>query len=150
MTHGVTAITPTHPEYELLKEAIPRISSGMAARLYVRGMHADARLIQAKIEEHFQGLGGDFLLVTAGPCVVGLVLHTPWWSTEAVLAEEFIVRYKPGDFNDTLTALVEYARAQGAKRLCISTLAAIRQLSYIDLLTRKGFKQVSAELVKEL
>lgn len=84
----------------------------------------------------------------AGPCLVGLNVVQPWWSPDPVLAEEFIVRYKPGDFADTITELEAHAKAQGCTALVISSLAMIRKESYGHYLQRKGFREVSREYVK--
>ena len=72
----------------------------------------------------------------------------PWWSPDPVLAEEFIVRYKPGNFADTIAELEAHAKAQGCKALVISSLAQIRKESYGHYLQRKGFREVSREYVK--
>ena len=47
--------------------------------------------------------GDPFQLWQAGPCLVGLNVVQPWWACASVLSEEFIIRYKPGNFADTIT-----------------------------------------------
>ena len=93
---------------------------------------------------------GPFQLWQAGPCLVGLNVVQPWWSNATVLAEEFIIRYKPGNFADTITELEAHAEAQGCAALVISSLAMIRKESYGHYLQRKGFREVSREYVKDI
>lgn len=94
--------------------------------------------------------GDPFQLWQAGPCLVGLNVVQPWWASAPVLSEEFIIRYKPGNFADTITELEAHAKAQGCTALVISSLAMIRKESYGHYLKRKGFREVSREYVKDI
>ena len=89
-----------------------------------------------------------FSVWQAGPCIVGLNIVQPWWSPDPVLAEELIVRYKPGDFADTINELEAYAKAQGCTSLVISSLAQVRKESYGHYLERKGFTEVARQYMK--
>lgn len=94
--------------------------------------------------------GEPFELWQAGPCLVGLNVVQPWWASAPVLSEEFIIRYKPGNFANTITELEAHAKAHGCIALVISSLAMLRKESYGHYLQRKGFREVSQEHVKDL
>ena len=66
------------------------------------------------------------------------------------LSEEFVVRYKPGNFADTIKDLEQHAVSLGCTALVFSSLAMVRQESYGDYLKRKGFREVSREYMKGL
>lgn len=95
-------------------------------------------------------IGEPFQLWQVGPCLVGLNVVQPWWASAPVLSEEFIIRYKPGNFADTISELEAHAKAQGCIALVISNLAMLRKESYGHYLQRKGFREVSQEYVKDL
>ena len=88
--------------------------------------------------------------MTAGPCLVGYNIGQPWWGDMVALSEEFVVRYKPGNFADTIKDLEQHALALGCTALVISSLAMVRQESYGNYLKRKGFREVSREYMKGL
>lgn len=137
-----------HPDRDLIIAALPKLVTLMAMRLDLMGQR---RLNKDELLAHaYRGMEcwGPYQFWQAGPCLVGLNVVQPWWSPDPVLAEEFIVRYKPGNFADTIKELEAYAKAQGCKALVISSLAQIRKESYGHYLQRKGFREVSREYVK--
>ena len=138
-----------HPEINDLWGKLPDLTLALRDRLRAKGMvplpHSD---LLRSVQEHIRGEGEDYTLVTAGPCVVGYNYVKPWWSEHSVYIEEFIIRYKPGNFADTIKALEQHAKALGCKDLVISSLAMLRQESYGAYLKRKGFREVTRQYVK--
>ena len=139
-----------HPDRARIIAALPHLVLSMADRLDIMDQpHLSNKEL---LDIAWRGIDGcaPYEFWQAGPCLVGLNVVQPWWSRGRVLAEEFIVRYKPGNFADTLTELEAHAKAQGCKALVISSLAQIRKESYGHYLKRKGFREVSQEYVKGL
>lgn len=140
-----------HPEINAIWAQLPDLALALRNRLLAKGMeplsHND---LLDNVREHVCGYGEDYTLVTAGPCIVGYNTVQPWWAEHASYSEEFIIRYKPGNFADTIKALEQHARALGCKDLVVSSLAMIRQESYGEYLKRKGFREVSREYVKDI
>ena len=138
-----------HPEINDIWGKLPELTLALRDRLWVRGMkplpYSD---LLRNVQEHIRGHGEDYTLVTAGPCAVGYNYVKPWWSEHSVYIEEFIIRYKPGNFADTIKALEQHAKALGCKDLVISSLAMMRQESYGEYLKRKGFREVTRQYVK--
>ena len=139
-----------HPDWGAIERCLPALTDAMAMRLDVMGQN---RLSNAELlciaEDGMHGRA-PYEFWQAGPCLVGLNVVQPWWSRDRVLAEEFIVRYKAGNFADTISELEAHAKAQGCKALVISSLAQIRKESYGHYLNRKGFREVSREYVKDI
>ena len=138
------------PDKGKIIEAMPRLAHALCARLDMmrqprKGYKA---LLDIALESFYSN--GPFQLWQAGPCLVGLNVVQPWWASAPVLSEEFIIRYKPGNFADTITELEAHAKAQGCAALVISSLAMIRKESYGHYLQRKGFREVSSEYVKDI
>jgi hypothetical protein len=122
----------------------------MAQRLSAKGMNPYMPLVLHGMLMGLQGRSTNFAAVTIGPCLVGYNTHTPWWSAHKILVEEFIFRYKPGPFSDTLSGMEELATSLGCGSVCIGTLAMIREETYAALLSRKGYRRVAQQLIKEL
>ena len=137
-----------HPDRAQIIAAIPYLVRALADRLDLMGQ---PRLSNNELMDMaWKGMENcaPYQFWQSGPCLVGLNIVQPWWSNDLVLAEEFIVRYKPGNFADTITELEAHAKANGCKALVISSLAQIRKESYGHYLQRKGFREVSREYVK--
>lgn len=142
-------IDSSHPEISDIWDKLPDLTLALRDRLWVRGMKPlPYRDLLNNVRMHIRGYGEDFALVTAGPCIVGFNVAKPWWSEHSVYIEEFIIRYKPGNFADTIKALEQHAKALGCKDLVISSLAMMRQESYGEYLKRKGFREVTRQYVK--
>ena len=143
-------VNHAHPERGLIIAALPKLVDMLAMRLDVMGQRrlSDDELLA--LAHRSMECCGPFQFWQAGPCLVGLNIVQPWWSPDPVLAEEFIVRYKPGNFADTIKDLEQHALDLGCTALVISSLAMIRQESYGDYLKRKGFREVSREYMKGL
>ena len=140
-----------HPEYKQIVELLPKLVRRVALATETKtGIMPDAKKIEQALHRAQLGYGDQFVLATAGPCLVGYTIGEPWWGGEVVLSEEFIVRYKPGNFADTIKDLEQQALDLGCTALVISSLAMIRQESYGDYLKRKGFREVSREYMKGL
>lgn len=137
-----------HPDQGLIIAALPKLVNMLAARLDFMGQRRLSNDELLSLAHRSMECWGPFQFWQAGPCLVGLNIVQPWWSPDPVLAEEFIVRYKPGNFADTIAELEAHAKAQGCKALVISSLAQIRKESYGHYLQRKGFREVSREYVK--
>lgn len=139
-----------HPELAdillKLRELVCKLHDGLKAKGVI--VHSPAFLHQ-NIIRHIQGRGNDFYLVTAGPCIVGYTISGPWWSPSASLSEEFIIRYKDGDFKETLDALEGYAAEVGCDHVVISDIAATSE-SYSKYLTRKGYRIVTRTHIKDI
>lgn len=140
-----------HPDFALIESKVPELALNLSMRTEVKGIKTrpHEELAQIVIGAMY-GAHAPFRLVTAGPCLVGMNINTPWWGNDAVLSEEFVVWYKPGNFKDTLQDLETHAKEQGCKYLVLSSLASIREISYGEYLKRKGFKAASREFVKEI
>ena len=138
-----------HRESSVIWSKLPDLAKTLMHRLCTKDMnplrYAD---LLANARKHFNGFGSDYVLVTAGPCIVGYNVVQPWWSADKMLVEEFIIRYKPGNFADTIKALEQHAKALGCKDLVIASLAMIRQDSYGEYLKRKGFREVARQYIK--
>jgi hypothetical protein len=141
-------VNHVHPDRDRIIAVIPHLVRALAVRLDVMGQRrlSDDELLA--LAHRSMESWGPFQFWQAGPCLVGLNVVQPWWSPDPVLAEEFIIRYKPGNFADTIAELEAHAKAQGCKALVISSLAQIRKESYGHYLQRKGFREVSREYVK--
>ena len=141
-------VNHAHPDRDRIIAVIPHLVRAMAVRLDLMGQRrlSDDELLA--LAHRSMESWGPFQPWQAGPCLVGLNIVQPWWSPDPVLAEEFIIRYKPGNFADTIAELEAHAKAQGCKALVISSLAQIRKESYGHYLQRKGFREVSREYVK--
>ena len=141
-----------HPEIDALTKLLhTKLAAVFHMRLIAKGARPlPAREIARRVERNILGLEEDFCLVTAGPCVVAYNVYRPWWAAGPVLAEEFIVRYKPGNFADTIRAMEQHAQDCGCTDLVISSLAMIRQESYGNYLKRKGFTESARQYIKEV
>lgn len=137
-----------HPDQGLIISALPKLVNMLAARLDFMGQRRLSNDELLALAYRSMECWGPYQFWQAGPCLVGLNVVQPWWSPDPVLAEEFIIRYKPGNFADTIAELEAHAKAQGCKALVISSLAQIRKESYGHYLQRKGFREVSREYVK--
>ena len=143
------AVNSDHPEYKQIAEILPKLVCRVAMATEVKtGIKPDVKKIEQALHRAQRGYEDQFSLVTAGPCLVGCTIGAPWWGDEVVLSEEFIVRYKPGNFADTIKDLEDHAKALGCTALVVSSLAMIREISYGDYLKRKGFREVSREYMK--
>lgn len=138
-----------HRESAAIWAQLPDLARLLFTRLCSKDVNplAYAELL-ANVRRHFNGYGSDYTLVTAGPCIVGYNMVRPWWSADTMLMEEFIIRYKPGNFADTIKALEQHAKANGCKDLVIASLAMVRQESYGEYLKRKGFREVARQYIK--
>lgn len=138
-----------HPEYKQIKALLPKLAHMVALATEVKtGIKPSAKKIEQALYWAQLGSEEQFVLVTAGPCLVGYTIGQPWWGDMVALSEEFVVRYKPGNFADTIKDLEEHAKALGCTALVISSLAMVRQESYGNYLKRKGFREVSREYMK--
>ena len=145
----VRAVDSDHPEYKQIVEILPKLVRRVALATEVKtGIKPDVKKIEQALHRAQLGYEDQFSLVTAGPCLVGCTIGAPWWGDEVALSEEFIVRYKPGNFADTIKDLEDHAKAIGCTALVVSSLAMIREISYGDYLKRKGFREVSREYMK--
>ena len=142
-------IDSADPEIVAIWDKLPDLTLALRDRLCAKGMkplpYSD---LLRSVRMYIRGYGEDFTIITAGPCIVGFNVVKPWWSEHSVYIEEFIIRYKPGNFADTIKALEQHAKALGCKDLVISSLAMIRQASYGEYLKRKGFREVARQYVK--
>ena len=141
-------VNHAHPDRDRIIAVIPYLVRALAMRLDVMGQRRRSDDELLALAHLSMESWGPFQFWQAGPCLVGLNVVQPWWSPDPVLAEEFIVRYKPGNFADTIAELEAHAKTQGCKALVISSLAQIRKESYGHYLQRKGFREVSREYVK--
>ena len=133
----------------MIREQLPKLIRRVAlATEFKTGVAPNHDSIKRSIDLACQGHEDNFVLVTAGPCLVGYNIGQPWWGDMAALSEEFVVRYKPGNFADTIKDLEQHALALGCTTLVISSLAMVRQESYGNYLKRKGFREVSREYMK--
>ena len=147
----VRTVDAHHPEWPLIRDQLPKLIRRVALATTVKtGVAPNPVSIKRSIDLACQGREDNFVLVTAGPCLVGYNIGQPWWGDMVALSEEFVVRYKPGNFADTIKDLEQHARDLGCTALVISSLAMIRQESYGDYLKRKGFREVSREYMKGL
>lgn len=138
------------PEQGKIFATIPELANKLCMRLdFMKQPRKSYDELLALANQAFY-TDDPFQLWQAGPCLVGLNVVQPWWANAPVLAEEFIIRCKPGNFADTITELEAHAKAQGCKELVISSLAMIRKESYGHYLQRKGFREVSREYVKDI
>ena len=142
-------IDSADPEIVAIWDKLPDLTLALRDRLCAKGMkplpYSD---LLRSVRMYIRGYGEDFTIITAGPCIVGFNVVKPWWSEHSVYIEEFIIRYKPGNFADTIKALEQHAKALGCKDLVISSLAMMRQESYGEYLKRKGFREVTRQYVK--
>ena len=140
-----------HPEWPLIRDQLPKLALGVALATEVKtGIAPSLARIKHSLDLACLGHEDNFVLVTAGPCLVGYNIGQPWWGGIVALSEEFVVRYKPGNFADTIRELEQHARSLGCTALVISSLAMVRQESYGNYLKRKGFREVSREYMKGL
>jgi hypothetical protein len=140
-----------HPEWPLIRDKLPALCRRVALATEVKtGIAPSPDRIKRSIDLACLGHEDNFVLVTAGPCLVGYTIGQPWWGDLVALSEEFIVRYKPGNFADTIKDLEQHASSLMCTALVISSLAMIRQESYGNYLKRKGFREVSREYMKGL
>ena len=147
----VRTVDVHHPEWPLIRDQLPKLALGVALATEVKtGVAPNPARIKRSLDLACLGHEDNFVLVTAGPCLVGYNIGQPWWGDMVALSEEFVVRYKPGNFADTIKDLEQHARALGCTALVISSLAMLRQESYGDYLKRKGFREVSREYMKGL
>lgn len=145
----VRTVDSSHPEYKQIKALLPKLARRVALATEVKtGIKPDAKKIEQALYWAQLGSEEQFVLVTAGPCLVGYNIGQPWWGDMVALSEEFVVRYKPGNFADTIKDLEQHALALGCTALVISSLAMVRQESYGNYLKRKGFREVSREYMK--
>lgn len=141
-------VNEDHPDIDQLWDMATGLVDIMVDRLTANGAPGvERRLISDNINRAMFG-AGSFSLVTAGPCVVGYTIDTPWWSTSKLFIEQFVIRYKAGNFADTLRELELHARELGCDTFVIADLAMTRQASYGEYLKRKGFREVSREYIK--
>ena len=139
-----------HDSESLLSDTIPELAHKLCYKLDFMGQPRRSYHELLNITKRAFYHDDPFQLWVAGPCLVGLNIVQPWWAKAPVLAEELIIRYRPGNFADTITELEAHAKAQGCISLVISSLAMIRKESYGHYLNRKGFREVSQEYVKDL
>lgn len=140
-----------HPEWPLISAQLPKLAHRVALATEVKtGIAPSPAHISRSLDLACRGYEDNFVLVTAGPCLVGYNIGQPWWGDMVALSEEFVVRYKPGNFADTIRELEQHARSLGCTALVISSLAMVRQESYGNYLKRKGFREVSREYMKGL
>ena len=140
-----------HPEWPLIRDQLPKLAHRVALATEVKtGIVPSLARIKRSLDLACLGHEDSFVLVTAGPCLVGYTIGQPWWGDVVALSEEFVVRYKSGDFADTIKDLEQHALVLGCTALVISSLAMIRQESYGNYLKRKGFREVSREYMKGL
>lgn len=145
----ITPITLEHPEIDNLLAHLPKMAERFSKALQFKGMTPrPLHEIEDVIKQHVAGDDTQFLLCTAGPCAVAYNVVQLWWSSDLMLLEEFVIRYKAGNFADTIKALEQHAKELGCKDLVISSLAMIRQDSYGEYLKRKGFREVTRQYVK--
>ena len=145
----VRTVDSSHPEYKQIKALLPKLAHRVALATEVKtGIKPAAKKIEQALYWAHLGSEEQFVLVTAGPCLVGYNIGQPWWGDMVALSEEFVVRYKPGNFADTIKDLEQHALALGSTALVISSLAMVRQESYGNYLKRKGFREVSREYMK--
>ena len=145
----ITPITLEHPEIDNLLAHLPKMAERFSKALQFKGMTPrPLHEIEDVIKQHVAGEGDQFLLCTAGPCAVAYNVVQLWWSADFMLVEEFVIRYKAGNFADTIKALEQHAKTVGCKSLVVSGLAMLRAESYGDYLQRKGFREVTREYVK--
>lgn len=147
----VRTVDVHHPEWPMIRGQLPRLALGVALATEVKtGIAPSIARINRSLDLACLGQEDNFVLVTAGPCLVGYNIGQPWWGDMVALNEEFVVRYKPGNFADTIKDLEQHALALGCTALVISSLAMVRQESYGNYLKRKGFREVSREYVKDI
>lgn len=140
-----------HPDWEQIESLLPALAVMMVARLQAKGLPVDAVWATRALYKAVRGeASAPFNIVACGPCLVAYNSYHPWWSEHTLLIEEFIVRYKPGPFEDTLAGLDVLASREGCDMIAVGTLAMDREESYSKLLTRNGYKRVAYQLVKEL
>lgn len=140
-----------HPEWSLIHSQLAQLAYRVALATEVKtGIAPSPARIKRSLDLACLGHEDNFVLVTAGPCLVGYNIGQPWWGDMVALSEEFVVRYKPGNFADTIRELEQHARSLGCTALVISSLAMVRQESYGNYLKRKGFREVSREYMKGL
>ena len=145
----VRTVDTHHPEWSLIRSQLPKLAHRVALATEVKtGIAPYLASIENSLDRACRGHENEFVLVTAGPCLVGYNIGQPWWGDMVALSEEFVVRYKPGNFADTIKDLEQHALALGCTALVISSLAMVRQESYGNYLQRKGFREVSREYVK--
>ena len=145
----IEAVNSDHPEINAIWDKLPDLTLALRNRLLAKGMEPlPYNDLLDNVRKHVRGYGEDYTLITAGPCIVGYNAVHPWWAEHASYIEEFIIRYKPGNFADTIKALEQHAKALGCKDLVVSSLAMIRQESYGEYLKRKGFREVTRQYVK--
>ena len=147
----VRTVDTHHPEWSLIRSQLPKLAHRVALATEVKtGIAPNLASIENSLDRACRGHENEFVLVTAGPCLVGYNIGQPWWGDMVALSEEFVVRYKPGNFADTIKDLEQHALALGCTALVISSLAMVRQESYGNYLKRKGFQEVSREYMKGL
>lgn len=140
-----------HPDWPLIRDQLPKLAHRVALATEIKtGIAPSPARIKRSLDLACLGHEDNFVLVTAGPCLVGYTIGQPWWGDMVALSEEFVVRYKPGNFADTIKDLEQHALALGCTALVISSLAMVRQESYGNYLKRKGFREVSREYMKGL
>ena len=133
----------------MIRDQLPKLAHRVALATEVKtGIAPSPARIKRSLDLACLGHEDNFVLVTAGPCLVGYNIGQPWWGDMVALSEEFVVRYKTGNFADTIKDLEDHAKALGCTALVVSSLAMIREVSYGDYLKRKGFREVSREYMK--
>lgn len=74
-----------------------------------------------------------------------------WWSTRPYMVEEFIFALEPnGNFDACLAVIENHARELGCGSVCIGTAAARSDKAYARHLSRRGYKTLAYQLVKEV
>ncbi len=147
----IEAVNSAHPEINAIWDKLPDLTLALRNRLLAKGMEPlPSNDLLDNVRKHVNGFGCDYTLITAGPCIVGYNAVQPWWAEHTSYIEEFIIRYKPGNFADTIKAIEQHAKALGCKDLVVSSLAMIRQESYGEYLKRKGFREVTRQYIKEV
>ena len=135
----------------MIRDRLPKLVQRVALATEVKtGIAPSPDRIKRSLDLACLGHEDNFVLVTAGPCLVGYNIGQPWWGDMVAISEEFVVRYKPGNFADTIRELEQHARSLGCTALVISSLAMVRQESYGNYLKRKGFREVSREYIKDI
>lgn len=89
-------------------------------------------------------------LLMVGPCIVGFSVEVPWFLTEPVIGEEFIMF--DGNLTDIVAGLEAVGKQYGACRLVVGTRAVAggRHVALARLYSRQGFSVSTLELTKEI
>ena len=74
-----------------------------------------------------------------------------WWSTRPYMVEEFIFALEPnGNFDACLAVIENHAQELGCGTVCIGTAAARSDKAYARHLSRRGYRVLAYQLIKEV